>query len=79
MECVHNFKGEVQELGRRVNHLYQKMGEFASLHNTLVDAYNDEEDEIEKHKAKVADLDCCSWWNNVRIRGIHESVQNEQL
>lgn len=35
------------------------MGEFALSHNTLVDAYNDHEDEMKKLKAKIADLEKC--------------------
>lgn len=37
-ECITNFKADVQELGGRVNHIEQKMGEFASSRNNLIDA-----------------------------------------
>lgn len=51
------------------------MGKFASSHNTLdVDVHNDQEDGMEKLKAKVADLEDRSRRNNVKIRGMPESV-----
>lgn len=76
MECVQNFKVEVQELGGRVYHIEKKMGKFASSHKTLIDAQNDQEDELEKLKAKVAEFQDCSRLNNVKIRGVPESVQS---
>lgn len=78
LKCVTNLKAEVQELGGRVDHIKHKMGEFASSHNTLKDAHNDQEDELEKLKAKVADIEDRSRWNNVKLGGVPESVQNTQ-
>lgn len=37
--CVHQYKIEVQELGERVGHAEDKMCEFTSTFNTLVDAH----------------------------------------
>lgn len=74
MECVQNFKAEVQELGDRFDHIEKKMDEFASSHNTLIDAHNDEKDELEKLKGKVADLEDCLRQNNVKLRGVPEFV-----
>lgn len=76
MECVTNFKAEVQELGGRVDHIEQKMGEFASSHNNLIDAHNDQEDEMENLKTKVADIEDHSRQNNMKLRGVPESIQN---
>lgn len=38
--------------------------------------HNDQDEEMGKLKAKVED---CSWRNNVKLRGVPESVQNVQL
>lgn len=62
-----------------VDHIEHKMGEFATSHNTLIDAHNDQDDEMEKLKAKSADLEDRSRWNNVKLTGIPESVLNTQL
>lgn len=47
--------------------------------NELVDAHNERDDEISWLKAKVADLEDRSRWNNVKIRGIPESVTAPDL
>lgn len=54
MQCMSNIKAEVGELGGRIDHIEQKMGAFASSYNTLVDAHNDQSDDITWLKAKVA-------------------------
>ena len=79
MECMRGFKADVQELGGRVDHVEQKMGEFASSFNSLVDAHNDQEDELAWLKTKVSDLEDRSRRNNVKIRGVPESVLPHQL
>lgn len=56
MQCINNFKAEVGELGGWVDNIEKKMGDFASSHNTLIDAHNDHSDDITWLKAKVADL-----------------------
>lgn len=68
MECVTNFKAEVQDLEGRVDHIKQKMGDFASSHNNLKDANNYQEDEMENLEAKVANIEDCSKQNNVKLR-----------
>lgn len=47
---------EIQDLGNRVSHAENKMGEFASAYNDLVDSHNDRENDTVWLKAKVADL-----------------------
>lgn len=46
LQCVNNFKTDMGALGGRVNHIKKKMGDFASFHNTLVDAHNDHSEEL---------------------------------
>lgn len=55
------------------------MGEFSTSQNTLVDAHNDQDKEMVQLKAKIADLEDHSWWNNVKLRGIPQYVLNTQL
>lgn len=55
------------------------MGEFASSHNTLVDAYNDQSEDISWLKGKMADLEDRARRNNVKICGVPEAVQPAQL
>lgn len=53
--------------------------QFVNLHSHTTDAHNDQDDELEKLKAKVAHIVDRSRWNNVKLRGVPESVQNTQL
>lgn len=75
MDCMRNFKVEVSELimWRR------KFGEYASSYNSLVDAYNDQSEEVTWLKAKVADIEDRSCKNYVKIWGIPEAKQPAQL
>lgn len=49
------------------------MGEFASHFNELVDVHSEHEEDVEWIKAKLADLEDRSRWNNLKIRGIPET------
>ncbi|XP_040294375.1 uncharacterized protein LOC121005667 [Bufo bufo] len=64
----------LDELGERVNPIENKMVEYANAHNTLVDAHNSQEDDITAIKAKLADLEDSTRGNNVKFRGIPETV-----
>lgn len=79
MQCVHNFKSELGAIGGRVDHIEDKMGDFAASHNTLIDAHNDQSDEITWLRSKVADLEDRSRRNNIKIRGVPENVLPPQL
>lgn len=79
LQCVNNFKAEVGELGGRVDHIEKKIRDFASSHNTLIDAHNDHADDITWLKTKVAELEDGSRRNNVKIRGITEVILPAQL
>lgn len=50
-----------------------------NLQPHTIDAHNDEDDELEKLKAKVLHIEDHSRWNNIKLRGVSESVQNTQL
>ena len=75
MSCMQKFHTDIQEVESRVDHIECKMGEFASTINYLVDAQKENEDEMEGVKAKMADMEDRSRRNNMKIRGIPESIQ----
>lgn len=70
---------ELEELGNRVDYIENRMGDYAWAHNELVDAHNDVTEEIFYTKSKMADLEDGSHWNNVKFRGIAESVHFAEL
>lgn len=69
----------IDDLGERVNHVEQKMGEFSKPHNRLVDAHNHLEDNLSSLVAKLADLEDRNRRNNMKFRGVPESVPPSEL
>lgn len=76
---INKCQREVQVLGSRVDHIEQRMGEFTSSFNSMVDAHSTHDEEIAWLKNKVADLEDRSRRNNLKIRGIPETVPATQL
>lgn len=68
----------IEDLDDRVNHVEIKMEKFSTAHNGLVDAHNQLED-IKSLSAKLADLEDRNKKNNLKLRGIPESVLNAEL
>lgn len=56
-----------------------KIGEFASTFNDLVDSHNECEDSISWIQSKLADLEDRSRRNNVKVCRIPESVKPQEL
>lgn len=79
LSCVHRFGVELKETVSRVDHIEHKMGEFATTINDLVDANDNNADELDALKAKLADIEDRSRRNNFKIRGIPESVLQSDL
>lgn len=77
--CIHGFKEDLHKASERVGQIEDKMGEYASSFNSLVDAHNAHRYDLQWLKAKVADLGDRSHRNNIKIRGIPVSVQHAQL
>lgn len=69
---------DIDDLGNRRNYVETKMEEFASSFNALVDSKSDKGDYIVWNKVKHADLEDRSRKNNLKIRGVSESVLNDQ-
>lgn len=63
----------------RVDHIEHKMGECATTINDLADAHDGNEEETESIRAKMADMEERLRRNNMKIRGIPESVQQGDL
>lgn len=66
-------------MAQRVTHIEEKMEEFASTFTEMMDSHNDRDEELLVIKSKLADVEDRSRRNNVKIRGIPESVKNQDL
>lgn len=77
--CCHEGKTEVQDLGDSLDHVEDKMGEYVTSFNTLVDAHEAQKEDLTWIKNKLADLEDRSRCNNLTIRGIPEMVSVSQL
>ncbi|XP_066451070.1 uncharacterized protein [Eleutherodactylus coqui] len=69
----------ITDLGTRVDHMENKFDEFTSSHNDLIDAHYGLEEELEALKSKVADIEDRNRRNNLKIRGIAETVPQSEL
>lgn len=76
---IHKFTSEIQGVGERVQYIEHKMDECTTTVNDLIDAYKDQSDENDWIKAKLADLEDRSRRNNVKIRGVPESIPPSDL
>lgn len=74
---MHRFNRDIQEIGSRVDHIETKMEEYATTINDLVDAHGKREADTDWLKAKLAEDR--SRRNNLKIRGIPESLQQSDL
>ena len=79
VSCVHKFSTDLSNVADRVSHVENKMGEYASTINALVDANESAEDDIDILKAKVAEIEDRSRRNNLKVRGIPESIKQPEL
>lgn len=73
------FKNDIQALVSRTEHVEKKMSEFTKSHNALLDSHATLEEEVARLTAKTLDLEDRSRRNNIRLRGIPESVPPDQL
>lgn len=75
--CVQQLK--VKELGERVDRVETSMNKFTMSFSTMVDAHSAHSKDISWLKDKVADMVDRSRQNNIKIRGVPESVTQDQL
>lgn len=71
---ISQIRREVDDMGDRIHHVANKMGDFAVAHNELVDTHNETEDVLKAIKAKIADLEDRTRRNNVKFRGVAENI-----
>lgn len=74
-----DLKSGIQSLVSRTEHIESKMADFAKSHNLLIDSHAALEEEVGRLSTKVLDLEDRSRRNNIRLRGIPESVPPEAL
>lgn len=77
--ALNSQSASIDGLGNRVDHIEHKMGEFSNAHNELVDSHNQLEDEVATLTAKLADLEDRNRRNNIKLRGVPESVSQSEL
>lgn len=73
------FKMDIQALVTRTEHIENNMVEFATSHNSLIDSHSALEEEVQRLANKVLHLVNRSRRNNIRLRGVPESVAPDQL
>ncbi|CAH2252636.1 Hypothetical predicted protein [Pelobates cultripes] len=73
-----DLRKELLEIGSRTAHVEKSLHDFAVAHNSLADRLQELETSLEAQKCKVADLDDRSRRNNLRFRGIPESIHNTE-
>lgn len=79
MSCMQQFKQEIHSMGDRINTIESSISNQALSFNTMVDAHNQHSDDIMWLKDKVADLEDRSRRNNLKLRGVPEAIQTDQL
>lgn len=55
------------------------MEDYVKAYNEMMDAYEDHEAEIQQMKFRIADLEDLSQRNNIKFRGILETVYTAEL
>lgn len=59
------FKSDFQSLIKRTDHIENKMSDFATSHNHLIDSHNALEEEVQRLANKVLDLEDWFKRNNI--------------
>lgn len=76
---IHKFTSDMRYMGDRVQYIKTKMDECTGTVNDLVDACMTQKDDTPWIKSKLGGLEDCSCHNNIKIRGIPESVPPAEL
>lgn len=79
MTFIQQFKGDLLDMGSSVEKMESSMCEYTSSYNTMVDANAVRSKEIAWLSDKVADLEDMSRRNNIKLRGVPESVRDSHL
>lgn len=79
LQTVQKCQAEVHSLGERVNQIEITLDSHASSFNAMVDAHANQSDDVSWIKDKLSDLEDRSRRNNLKVRGIPESIPALQL
>lgn len=79
MNMLKPINASVHDLQQRMSHTEHKMEDAFSAHNNLVDAYKEQQNDLQKMAAKLADMEDRSRRNNIKFRGIPESITTNDL
>ena len=79
LSYMHKSKLEIDALGDRVDYVENKMCDFTSAHNELLDSHFDLEEEVRQLRIKVGNIEDQSRRNNIKFRGIPETVKPSEL
>ncbi|CAH2293777.1 Hypothetical predicted protein [Pelobates cultripes] len=74
-----DLRKEIIEVSQRTAQIEKRMDDFAEAHNGLADKLHELDTVLHDHAVKMADMEDRSRRNNLRIRGIPESVLNPAL
>lgn len=78
-EMLHSCQQSIDDLGGRTDHLETKMGEVVGSHNELITSHEALQAEVSALRDKVSDLEDRSRRNNLKIRGVPETVAVAEL
>ncbi|CAH2283431.1 Hypothetical predicted protein, partial [Pelobates cultripes] len=70
---------EVHELGTRTSALEEKMDEICENNNKMREKFIKMEEDFQKLQGKMADIEDRSRRNNIRVRGVPETVQGPDI
>lgn len=79
LKMLKPIKDDVQELEHRMTYTKHNMEDAFSDHNNLVDAYKEQQNELQRMAAKLTDMEDRSRRNNITFCGIPESIPNADL
>lgn len=79
LSIMQRLHADISSVSGRVSQIENQLGGFASTVNDLVDAHEENLEDRAWIKRKMADLEDRSRRNNIKIRGIAESVQPHEL
>ncbi|VEL08283.1 unnamed protein product [Protopolystoma xenopodis] len=78
-ELVGHVSQFAKKTDQRVTKLENRISEMTGAHNELIDAHRELMDEVKWMKEKLADAEDRNRRNNVKIRGVSETVSNNDL
>lgn len=76
---INKFTYDMQQMVNRVQYIENKMEECTEKVNDLVDVYAEQRDDTLWIKVKLADLEDCSYRNNIKIRGVPETAPPSEI